>query len=116
MFKAFKIALLYWLQQALRGFCPHPNNEGSRRCYAPVCPTCALRMRVDNALSSTCGMQALYQLRKCELCREPLSKGESDAGFDVHSACAERENARAEQEAQAARHGLRRDPEHDLPF
>jgi hypothetical protein len=89
MTKAIKIALLYWLQQALRAFCPHSNSAESHRCHFPVCPTCALWMRAEDALSKLCGMQAIYKIRKCDLCFEPLSKGESG----VHSACAERENA-----------------------
>jgi hypothetical protein len=92
--KAIKIALLYWLQRALRLFCPHSNNEGARRCHAPVCPTCALWMRVHGLLSALCGIQAIYKVRKCDLCFEPLADQSQQS--TVHLACAERENARAE--------------------
>jgi hypothetical protein len=95
MIKAIKIALLYWSQQALRLFCPHSNNVGARNCHVAVCPTCALWMRLNNTLSSLCGMQAIYNIRKCGLCHEPLSKREDSAG--VHLSCAERENALAAQ-------------------
>ena len=93
--KAIKIALLYWLRQALRAFCPHECHADTRRYYRHVCPTCAVVKRIDDGLSSLCGMQAIYRLRKCDLCNEPLSKQESG----VHLACADRENARAANQA-----------------
>jgi predicted amidophosphoribosyltransferase len=93
--KAIKIALLYWLQQALRAFCPHSNFKDARHNHAPVCPACALWLRAENALSSLCGMQAIYRLRKCDLCFEPLSARETG----VHARCADRENALAENRA-----------------
>lgn len=55
--KAIKIALLYWFQQALR-------------YHAPICPTC--------------GWQAYSQLRKCDLCLEPLA----DQGRESRTTCA----------------------------
>jgi hypothetical protein len=90
MIKAIKIALLYWLQQALRLFCPHSHHIESLRIQASVCPTCGLARTIHNRLGELCGMQAIYKIRKCDLCFEPLSDRETG----VHLACAERENAR----------------------
>jgi hypothetical protein len=95
MTKAIKIAFLYWLRQALRAFCPHSNSPEARRIYRHVCPTCTLGAAIDNHLSLLCGMQAIYQIRKCDLCHEPLSKQE----IGVHAACAERENFLAQRAA-----------------
>lgn len=107
MIKAIKIALLYWLQQALRPFCPHPNDAEARRYNAAVCPTCALWTRTYQSLNLLCGWKAQSELRKCEICFDPLSDRESG----VHSRCADRER-----QATASRHGLRRVPEYDLPW
>ena len=93
MFKAIKIALLYWLQQALRAFCPHLTRDSEAlRGNAHVCPNCALAQWVSRAINNLCGWRAYSQLRKCDLCHEPLSKRETG----VHLACAERENALAD--------------------
>jgi hypothetical protein len=94
MFKAIKIALLYWLQQALRGFCPHDHHIEALRIHAPICPTCALARAIKNRLGELCGMQAIYKIPKCDLCFEPLS----DRERGVHSVCAEREMDRDRRE------------------
>jgi hypothetical protein len=91
MIKAIKIAFLYWLQQALRPFCPHSHHIEALRLHAPVCPNCALARIVSNHLSELCGIQAIYKIRKCDLCHEPLS----DREHSVHLTCADRENALA---------------------
>ena len=90
--KAIKIALLYWLQQALRLFCPHSNNADSRSYHAPVCPACAIHHRTRIRLELLCGWKAVSDLRKCNLCGSLLSNAERD----FHSACAEREQFLAE--------------------
>lgn len=82
--KAIKIALLYWFQQALRLFCPHSNDAESRRYHAPICPTCDLARWTDIRLSHLCGWQAYSQLRKCDLCLEPLA----DQGRESRTTCA----------------------------
>jgi hypothetical protein len=102
MIKAIKIAILYWLQQALRLFCPHDHCVESQRHHALVCPTCALAVRVKDRLSELCGMQAIYKIRKCDLCFDPLDDQGQKSG--VHLACAERENAR--QDAIEAEYGV----------
>ena len=62
--KAIQIALLYWLRQTLRLFCPHLNTTDSRDYHAPVCPNCALDLRLRIKLDSICGWKAVSQRRE----------------------------------------------------
>jgi len=82
---AIKIALLYWLQQALRLFCPH---QVSLCRYQDGCPVCDAHMDIGNRLD------LIYERprSKADMWDCPLCGGPVDRRHGVHLYCADAEN------------------------